>query len=329
MLFRSLIPVPSKLATIFFFIAATATVSLFVSKRRLLLAGLVFLNISIAVLVDYEWTQGIRITVLPVGQGDAAIFEFPSKQVLLVDGGGHFERKLDPGKTVIIPFLQRRRIRQIDVIVLSHPDSDHLLGLLSVIEKIPVRELWYKKLPYDNPLLSELLKLAKQKNIEIKSSEELAGAKHFGDATVQILSQRSHPYDKYYPLKTNDSSLVLRVSIQKDSALWPGDIEAEGEKRLLQSYPDLTATVVKAPHHGSKTSSTPEFVKSTNAQHVVFCTQDNNMWRFPHSQIVKRWQGEGAKTWNTGTQGEITIWLTGHGTLVKAFYEDNVDDKRN
>lgn len=324
-----LIPVPSKLATVFLFIAATAIVSFFVSKRRMLLAGFALFSISGAVLVDYEWTEGIRITVLPVGQGDATVFEFPSKQVLLVDGGGNFNRTFDPGKMVIIPFLQRRRIRQIDAVVLSHPDSDHLLGLLSVIENFPVRELWYRKLPYHNALLTELLQLAKQKNVKLKSSEELTAVQHFGDATVQILKQSPHPYDKYYPLKTNDSSLVLRVALKKDSALWPGDIEAEGEKRLLQSNPTLAVTVVKAPHHGSKTSSTTEFVKSTNAKHVVFCTQDNNMWRFPHSQIVKRWQDKGAKTWNTGTQGEITIWLTGHGTLVNAFYEDNFNDQRN
>ena len=295
---------------------------IFNSNRKIYYGLLSLILITSAILIDLEWQKGIRITVLPVGQGDATVFEFPSGETILVDGGGNFNSDYDPGKEIIIPFLKRRRINQLEAIVLSHPDSDHLLGLFSVINAISIKELWYQPLPNEHVLLSKLLELAESKKINSIPAHKLVNNKLFGAAKIQIFPSKPKSTKISKKIEINNFSLALKVSFGLDSALWPGDLEVDGENYLVNNYKNLSTTVVKAAHHGSKSSSTLAFVKQTHPKHVIFCTKEDNMWHFPHSQIVKRWHDVGAQTWNTGTQGEITIWLTGNGTLVKAFREE-------
>ncbi|MDA0713292.1 MAG: DNA internalization-related competence protein ComEC/Rec2 [bacterium] len=316
------LPSPSKLATVFLILFSLGLLKIFNSNRKIYYGLLSLILITSAILIDLEWQKGIRITVLPVGQGDATVFEFPSGETILVDGGGNFNSDYDPGKEIIIPFLKRRRINQLEAIVLSHPDSDHLLGLFSVINAISIKELWYQPLPNEHVLLSKLLELAESKKINSIPAHKLVNNKLFGAAKIQIFPSKPKSTKISKKIEINNFSLALKVSFGLDSALWPGDLEVDGENYLVNNYKNLSTTVVKAAHHGSKSSSTLAFVKQTHPKHVIFCTKEDNMWHFPHSQIVKRWHDVGAQTWNTGTQGEITIWLTGNGTLVKAFREE-------
>lgn len=316
------LPSPSKLATAILILFSLSILKLLNSKRKMQYSLLTAILLLSAVLIDLDWQKGLRITILPVGQGDATVFEFPSGEVILVDGGGNFNSAYDPGKEIIIPFLKRRRIHKLEAVVLSHPDSDHLLGLFSVINEFPTKELWYQPLPEEHVLLNKLLELAQNKKIKSIPSSHLLSEKLFGRARVQIFPSSKLTDKNKKKMEINNYSLAVKITFGLDSALWPGDLEAEGENYLVNNYQNLASTVVKASHHGSKSSSTLTFVKQTHPKHVIFCTKEENMWHFPHSQIVKRWHDAGAQTWNTGTQGEITVWLTGNGTLVKAFREE-------
>lgn len=263
---------------------------------------------------------GLKITVLAVGQGDSSVFQTPSGHTVVVDGGGVVASTYNPGQSIVAPFLQRKGIKHIDVMVVSHPDPDHILGLFPLMENFSVGELWHSGYTRTHPLMKQLIELAQKKNVLVKDVNSLLGKHFLGNTKIEVLGPKPSNHDLiFHELGTNDNSLVLRFSYGKTSALWPGDIEFWGENYLLEAHAKLQTNVVKAPHHGSKTSSSPAFVAATKASHVIFCTGTNNRWHFPHSQVLKRWQDTGAQTWNTGENGQITLWLTGTEIKVQPF----------
>jgi len=263
--------------------------------------------------------SGLKISVLPVGQGDSTLFQLPSGHTMIVDGGGQARSKYNPGETVVAPFLRRKGIKHIDIMVVSHPDPDHILGLFPLMENFSVGELWFSG-HQNHPLMKSLIQAAQKKGTRVKNIQMLWGTHYFGDTKIEVLGPHSKSDHKLYEeLGTNDNSLILKISYGKNSALWPGDIEKSGENYLLNEHSELQVDIVKAPHHGSKTSSTDAFVERTHPQHVIFCTGPLNQWKFPHQPVIKRWQGSGAQTWNTAEQGLITLWLTGTEVKVLPF----------
>ncbi len=199
-------------------------------------------------------------------------------------------------------------------------DPDHLLGLLDVMAKLPVDELWHSGFTRDHPLMRRLLDLAVKKNVRMRTARELAPAQQFGDTRVEILTP--FPEDGsaiYEELSPNENSLTLRVVHGADSALWPGDLEAWGERYLMRDGAPLQSTIHKAGHHGSKTSSTQPFVDKVAPEIVVFPTGPDNQWGFPHAEVVERWRQTGARLYDTAQHGEITFFLTGTGVEVHPF----------
>lgn len=252
----------------------------------------------------FESPEGIQITVLAAGQGDSSIFEFPDGRVMVIDGG--------PKEEYLLKVLKRQKIKKINVLALSHPDADHIMGFFRVLEEIEVLEIWHSGFDRRNFLMSKLLDLASQKKIKIKTVRELHGKHDFGDSSVTILApQKFDPQSS-----TNNNSLVIKVALGQDSALWPGDLESEKES---QATVDWKATVLKAPHHGSKSSSSRHLVKMVAPEHVIFCTQAENKFGFPYPAVKERWEASHAKTWDTGIKGELRLTLTGSGVLVRSY----------
>lgn len=273
---------------------------------------------ALALLPSLSSPGGVRVTVLPVGQGDGLVLEMDSGEVMLVDGGGLWDERRDPGVDVVLPFLRRRGIARVDVVVLSHPHPDHLLGLLPVVEQVPVGELWHSGYGEGHPLMRRLLTTAARRGVKVRAAPELVGAHRFGATRVEVLAPFPEDGDALYEeLSENDNSLVLRVVHGRDRLLLTGDIERWGETYLLASGVDVSADVVKAAHHGSRTSSTDAFVRATGAKHVVFTTEARNGFGFPHAPVVERWRRSGASLWDTAVHGEISIWLTGEGVSIE------------
>lgn len=322
-LMGNIIPIeaPGQMATLGYFSAAFLLLlgllrhSLWCLVSSVLLAG--------GCLVMPLWLQpnGVRITVLAVGQGDSSVFELPSGHVLLVDGGGAPQSEWDPGERVVLPFLARRGIRHIDVMVVTHPDADHILGLMAVLQHMSVGSIWHSGFSDERPLMKHLLQLAQHKKVPLFHTKQLLGSHCFGNTRIDVLAPNPTGQQEllYNELKANDNSLVLHVHHGNDSALWPGDIEEWGEHLLLRDGCNLQASVLKAAHHGSRTSSTPAFIQAVQAQHVIFCTGQDNRFGFPHQQTVQRFAQTGARLWDSGKNGQTTFWLTGNGVVVKAF----------
>ncbi len=273
---------------------------------------------GVAVAVAAHEPDGVRITVLPVGQGDSAVFELPDGAVMVVDGGGTWDGRVDPGVNVVLPFLARRGIDHIDLMVLSHPHPDHALGLASVARAIPTDVIW------TNGSGEALERIVTDAVPKTETTPAILGRHAFHGATLEVLAPAPQEKTSLYPeLQANDNSLVLRVCRGDDCALWPGDVEALGEDLLLRSAyaKDVRAAVVKAPHHGSSTSSTEAFIRATGARDVIFCTGRGNTFGFPVAPVLARWRAAGARLWDTSVNGEITIVLTGNGVRIRSFID--------
>ena len=321
----SLVEAPSGVA-VAVVLSCTAIAVVALASRRHLTAVVALLLMPGALWLDDHSPSGVHFTVLPVGQGDATVFVFPDGTVMLIDGGGRptmgattaQQELFDPGRRVVLPHLLARGIEKIDVVVVSHPHPDHAAGLVAPLEVLPVTEIWHNGAPTGG-LMRAVLDAAPR--ARVRTTPELLGTHRFHDTTVEVLAPSPVEKTSTYPeLGANDNSLVLRICYRRDCALWPGDLELYGEELLLadRGAAALRAEVVKAPHHGSRTSSTPPFVAATQARHVILTTGRDNHFAFPHDEVVERWRKSGAQLWDTAQRGRIEGVLTGQGVVLRA-----------
>jgi competence protein ComEC len=321
-------------------LSAAAAAALLLSRRRGA-ALFVVVVAGMAVIAGMREPPGLRITFLPVGQGDGAVVELPDGHVFVVDGGGRVpvqpgldeaaraEVLAEPGTRVVVPYLQRRGIERVDVVVLSHPHPDHAGGLRAVVDAVPVGALWWAgDMGRVGPLVRPIVQRIGVDRV--RSTPELLGTHRFGDVTVDVLGPAPAEGTATFPeLHANDNSLVLRFCLRDTCVLLPGDVERFGEEQLLAGDASrLRAAVVKAPHHGSTTSSTQAFVDATGARHVVLCTGRDNHFGFPAPAVVQRWRSAGARTWDTARHGEVTVVLDGETVDVQGFRSPDDDDVR-
>jgi competence protein ComEC len=292
-------------------------ISIIISNKKLIISNLIVLLITNFILSRAP--RDFLVRVLPVGQGDASLFSFPSGEHVLVDAGGQLFGHFDPGLSVIVPTLKRLGIKQLDALIITHPDPDHILGAFAVIDHIKIKEIWHSGYSAEHPLTRRLLSSALQKNISIKNAKDLPETIYFGSSQIKIV----YPYNKnlgYDPnLSSNNNSLVLKITHQNITFLWPGDIEAKGEELLLSHNNNLQATVLKAPHHGSKTSSTLGFINSVKPEIVIYSTGIANKFNFPHHEIIKRYEALGTKSYDTAHDGEITLGIRNNKLSISTF----------
>jgi competence protein ComEC len=286
--------------------------------------GLFFLSLLLIFIMPLELlfknSQSLEVRVLPVGQGDSSLFSFSNGQHMLIDAGGQIFGHFDPGLSIVVPTLNRHGIKILDVLVITHPDPDHILGAFAVLDNIIIKEIWHSGFHPDHPLCKRLLALAQEKNITIKTTHDILGAHYFGSSLVEVLAPKTAHNLSYEPrLSANNNSLVLKITHDNKAFLWPGDIEEIGENLLIAQNTDLSASILKAPHHGSKTSSTPDFISRVNPKLVIYSTGVANKFNFPHEEVSKRYENHGTTSYNTALDGEIIIRVKNNKLTVSTF----------
>ncbi|NTX13303.1 DNA internalization-related competence protein ComEC/Rec2 [Myxococcus sp. CA056] len=243
---------------------------------------------------------GLRVTFLSVGQGDAVVLSSRGHHAL-VDGGGS-PGGADTGLRFVVPYLRHQGISTLDLTVLSHPHPDHALGLVSTLEHVPTARLWLPAGDEGGPLSRQVVSAARDASVE----EVQAGHPSLllGEATVEVLGP---PGDAERELLegVNDRSVVLRVRHGDVTVLLPGDMEHDAEELLADSLGPVT--VLKAPHHGSRTSSTQALVDRIRPKHVVFCVGRRNRFGFPHPEVEARYRAAGSECWRTDIDGAVTV----------------------
>jgi competence protein ComEC len=298
--------------------------------RKTKRAKIVLFAIGLIVLADVAyWShkryyqKNLTVTVLDVGQGQAVLVELPGGECVLVDGGGFYENRFDVGERIVAPFLWRKKIATVETVVLSHPHPDHLNGLMFVARHFDVQSLWTNQDVNPSSQYQELLDTVSKKGIEVLGPDELASAKTIGGVDFQIL----YPPVDFLKRKTNDpwrttnnNSLVIKVTWGNVSFLLPGDIEARGERELVSlAGKALNSDVLIVPHHGSKTSSTEEFLRFVDPAVAVISAGRNSPPGLPHKDVLKRYRTRGCRILRTDLQGAITLITDGSKITVKPY----------
>ncbi|HYX90879.1 MAG TPA: DNA internalization-related competence protein ComEC/Rec2, partial [Myxococcaceae bacterium] len=251
---------------------------------------------------------GLSVTFLSVGHGDAIVVSSRGQHAL-IDGGGNV-RGVDPGRRVVLPFLRAARIDALELAVLSHPHPDHALGLASVLERVPARRLW---LPAGDPpgeLARKVISAAR--GAELSWVEAGHPPLRLGEAELEVLGP---PVDRLLLEGVNDRSAVIRLRHGEVSILLPGDAEAAEEEQLDPG----AVTVMKVPHHGSRTSSTAAFLARTRPRVAVFCVGRDNRFGFPHPEVESRYRAVGAQCYRTDLHGAVRVDSDGRTVLVRTF----------
>lgn len=250
--------------------------------------------------------HALRVTFLDVEQGDSALVDLPQGQLMLIDGGGFVGSKVDPGRSVILPLLRKRRRDVVDVVVLSHPHPDHFGGLLSVMAGVTVREFWdtgQGEAEGAGPVYAELLRAAAQQHTWTRRPENLCGLRNYGGAELSVLA----PCPGYTPNEpANDNSFVLRIAVGARSVLFVGDAERQEEAQLVATASDrLQSEVLKVGHHGSRTSSSDAFLAAVRPGLAVISCGIRNRFGHPHGSTMTRLQEHGIATWRVDRGGSL------------------------
>jgi len=275
----------------------------------------------------------LRIDFLDVGQGDAALVTMPDGTTLLIDGGGRqafgvstkivstdelpFQRDTRSiGEAVVSEYLWWRGLDRVDFILATHADADHMDGLNDVTRNFKVRGALVARTPAADPEFAKFAASLQQASIPI--SVLVAGdVVDFGGATLNVYWPPQNANSEA-PSANNDS-IVLRLQYGQRTILMTGDIEREAEAALLMSGVALDADAVKVPHHGSKTSSTEDFVRVTHPRWAVISVGLKSIFGHPRPEVVERWKASGAEVITTGRQGTITISTDGNDLRVESF----------
>ncbi len=237
----------------------------------------------------------LHATVLDVGQGLAVMLQ-TRNHALLYDSGARFSAEVDAGARTVLPYLRARGVRALDGVLISHSDNDHSGGAASVLDGIPVHWL-LSSLPSQHPLLQGT-------TLAIRC---YAGQQWVWD---RVHFEVLHPTLASYAekRKSNDKGCVLRIQAGANTLLLPADIEAKSERELLaRGAQALRANILLVPHHGSRTSSTPEFVAAVHPRIAIFTVGYRNRFGHPRPDVVNRYAQLPATLMQTDVTGAIDI----------------------
>ncbi|MEZ0372437.1 MAG: ComEC/Rec2 family competence protein, partial [Candidatus Sericytochromatia bacterium] len=257
----------------------------------------------------------VSVTFLAVGQGDAALIETPS-MVILVDAGPRWETDAgweDAGKRDILPYLQRRGIRRIDLAITSHPHLDHYGGYYSLVEKLKIGRFITVRGAGDSPAYLALLTALQKKGVAfeyVQNGSLLPLAQGLKLIFWQPLADPQ--------ASLNDQSLVVQLVHQDVRFLLSGDLEAAGEAALL-AMPGFEPhhSILKVPHHGSSTSSTDDFLAQVAPAEAIVSVGERNKYHHPTPEVMERYAGLGIRTWRTDQNGAVCVCSRGKGYEIR------------
>ncbi len=246
-------------------------------------AGLLVLNIFVW---QQTWSAGpkLRLTFFDVGQGDAALLEFPQGN-LLIDTGP-FDEEYDAASWVLLPFFRRSGVRQLDAVIITHPHADHLGGLPALLREIKIKKVFVCGVETNAPLEQQCEKLADSLRVPLLALRAGDSLPDFAPAQVWALHPRR---DEAGFRRLNDASVVIKIVFGQHAFLFPGDAEFESESHLLQTAPVLDSDVLKVGHHGSITSSLPQFLNAVSPQWAVASVGRWNRFGHPDPEVIARY----------------------------------------
>ncbi len=226
----------------------------------------------------------LMVTIFDVGQGDASLIETPNGKTVLIDAGV-WSPGYNSGESIILPHLKARGIDKLDAVVLSHPHSDHIGGIISLLNMVEIGTIYNSGYEYDSRLYQNYIKLAAEKGVEVESAE--SGERLEIDPSVLFLVLGPEPSASGN--NPNEHSVVINLVYGQSEFLFVGDAGIEQENRLMKNYGVLLDTdFLKVGHHGSRTSSGEEFLNVVTPEIAVTSLGERNRFGHPHVEAVSR-----------------------------------------
>ena len=253
-----------------------------------------------------------KITFIDVGQGDSILLETPSKKNFLFDAGNG-GKKNDAGNK-IIPFLRQSGINSLDAVIITHPDADHFGGLSKLIEDFPIAEIWISECARieEKPTWQGILQKALQTNIPIR---DISAGFYYQEKNLFL--EALHP-NALRCGETNKESITFQVSGFKKSIILTGDLTVEGENEILKRHMIYKTNILKLGHHGSKTSSSKDFLLETNPEYAIISSGKKNRYKHPSKEILERLDSLKIPYLNTAKNGSIFVEVSKKGMTLSA-----------
>ncbi len=302
-----------------------------ISKGMVFIFAGIFLFISTGHYVYPYFRESGSVTFLDVGQGDAILIRLPyDQEIYLIDTGGtirlnkeEWQRKkheFSVGNDILIPYLQKEGIKKIDKLIVTHGDADHIGAAQELLSNITVKEVVFGRKEQEAILEKAVKKQALEK--EVKISEVGEGESwRVNEAEFFVLAPTGKERSE------NNASIVLWAKLGGITWLFTGDLEEEGEKGLVATYPDLRADVLKVAHHGSNTSSITPFLSAVQPNIAIISVGERNRYGHPHKEVIERFEKMGIEIWRTDKQGAISYVFKGERGTFRS--KITYDETRN
>jgi competence protein ComEC len=299
-------------------------------------AALITIILSSAVIVLHPFSAPnpdgrLHIEFLDVGQGDSALITFPGGETALVDGGGRAEYRNPKdiensdvfvrdvrgiGESVVSEVLWAKGYSAVDSVIATHADADHMQGLVDVVKNFQVERAFVGGTPHADPEFAEFSAMLIKRQVPM---EMLRSGDSFSVSKVSV--EVLHPSGEKAERSNNDQSVVLLLRFDGRRVLLTGDIEKAAEERLVRSGFLENVDLIKVAHHGSRTSSTSEFVTKVRPLFAIIPVGRRSPFGHPHPEVVNRWKSVGADVLTTGERGMITIVTDGYEFTIGRYLD--------
>lgn len=288
---------------------------MFEKKRKLVLKILISALMATGVLIYISWPREsgiLKVSFLNVGQGDSILIQTPNQQDILIDGGPDLSVLDQMGQE--LPFYDH----DIEIMVLTHAHADHVIGLIEVMKRYDVDQIFYsgKVADYSSGFV-EFLKTSDEKSIPRQAV--ILGDKFTlgNNLELEVLYPKEDLSGQTFE-NLNNTSVALRLVYGETEFMLTGDAEIEEEQKIMTTGKNLESDVLKAGHHGSKTASSDEFLNKVQPQIAVIQVGEGNSFGHPHFKTLLTFERRGVKIFRNDQCGTITIKSDGKSTNIKS-----------
>lgn len=318
---------PSIMVIVLYYLTVFFIIEIFykkvISQKIKKKAALIVVSVALLLIIIQVFypADNLKVNFINVGEGDCILIEAPNKINILIDGGGTPQSNFDVGSKIVIPYLRRKGINEIDLLILTHPHLDHLEGLLPVLKELKVKMVLDSGLACDSSEYKEFISLILKKGIPYHKAK--AGDNFIFNNNLEIfLLNPLYDSDFYAESDFNNASIVVKLFYKNVDFLFTGDIEETAEKKLLVWQNILQSDILKVGHHGSSTSTSLEFLDKVDPG-IAVITVGKNHFGHPSQKIIERLEDKNIQIYRTDEDGTIVIRTNGQEYWIRTLRGNN------